>query len=227
MRIFVNEYTKVLAYTFIGLLFSYCSFFLIINIYHYQEVRKAYDNDVSKLEAYTSINNNIDLIKKNLNVNVDNYKGTTDKFDMLTLQQNLSSCVDDLDSENLKKIINKKSINIKNVEKLRELVSNDVVNKCLIEKLYYVTYNNSNIKFLTNDAVLVKMNIDTINSELEFINNDIINNSSLYFNTTDFLKTIDNKVGNNYNNLLNLYKRSSDVVLALSSKFNQEVKNNG
>ena len=226
MRVFINDYTKVLAYTIIGIIFAYSSFFLILNIYHYQEVRKTYNKEVNKLEDYNSIKQNIELINKNLDVNLDNYKGFEDDFDMATLQHNLLNCNDELNNTYFNNLQNKTSINIKDVEQMRSVVLNNVVNSCLIENLYYITYNRDNVNFLKNDEILLKINIDTINSEMNYINKDIMNNSGLYFYTNNTLNTIYNKPGDNFNNLLNLYKKSSDLVLTISSKFNQEVISN-
>ena len=226
MRIFINEYTKVLAYTFIGLLFAYCSFFFILNIYHYQEVRKTYNINIQKNEDYKSIIKNIDLIKDNIDVDVDNYNGSSNKLAMFTLQKNINSCLDDIDNNYLKSLKNKKSVDIKDAEKMKTVLVNDVINLCLIEKLYYVTYNNDDIKFLQKDAALLKSNIDGINVDGDFINKNIGSNSSLYFTTFDSSNNIYSKVGNNYEQLLNIYKRSTDVFLTISSKFGEEVRSN-
>ena len=223
MRIFINEYIKVLAYTFMGLLFAYSSFFLILNIYHYQEVRKSYSLDVADSENYKSIVANLKLIEKNLDVEVANYTGDSDGFAMATLQKNLYGCITDINNNSFKEMKAKKDINVKDTEALKNIVVNSVINSCLIEKLYYTTYDTKNIKFLSNDAILLKTNIDTINSEVDYINKAIMNNSSLSFNTTNSLNNVYNSVGDNYNNLLNLYKRSTDILLTVSSKFNKEV----
>lgn len=223
MRLFINEYTKVLAYTFIGLLFSYCSFYFIANIYHYQEIRRPYVVDVKEMDTYKSIIENIDLIEKNIDAPLQNYHGNENQAAMLDLRENLSNCVTNMDNEYLETLSKKKKINIKDVETLRGIVTNSVVNGCLIENMYHLTYEKEDIKFMKENSLFLKENIDTINSQLDFRKREILNNSSLYFNTNSSSNNFYNKTGDNFEQLLGIYKDSTELVLTVSSKFNNEV----
>lgn len=226
MRLFINEYTKVLAYAFIGLIFAYCSFYLIANIYHYQEIRKNYIVDVKEMDTYQSIIDNIDLIEKNIDVKIENYRGSENSTAMVDLRENLSNCVMSMDNEYLKTLSQKKEISIKDVETLRGVVTNSVVNGCLIENMYHLTYEKDDLKFMKDSSIFLKQSIDTINSQLDFRKRDILNNSSFYFNTNSAYSNVYNKTGDNFLQLLSIYEESTELVLSVSSKFNNEVIHN-
>ena len=208
MRIFINEYIKVLAYSLIGLLFAYSAFYLIANIYHYQEIRKTYDKNIVEIDNYKKIKNNINKIKDNITLDSNNYTEET-SLSVKQLRNNLSNCLTYLDNDYLKYLKSKEKVDIKDVENLRAVVSNDVIHGCLIANIYYITsHNEYNMPFL------------------EFNNRDIQNNSSFYFNTKFINNNNYDKVGDHFNNLLDIYKESSNLVLIISDKYNKEVTNN-
>lgn len=226
MRIFINEYIKVLAYSLIGLLFAYSAFYLIANIYHYQEIRKTYDKNIVEIDNYKKIKNNINKIKDNITVDSNNYTEET-SLSVKQLRNNLSNCLTYLDNDYFKDLKSKEKVDIKDVENLRAVVSNDVINGCLIENIYYITYQNEyNMNFLEFNNQIIKSHIDSLNNQLYYINRDIQNNSSFYFNTKFINNNNYDKVGDHFNNLLDIYKESSDLVLIISDKYNKEVTNN-
>lgn len=227
MRIFINEYIKILGYALTGLLFAYSSFYLIANIYHYQEIRKNYNKDIYNSENFQTIKSNIVKINKNISINNDNYIGSSSNASIIQLRNNLSNCLVYLDNDYFKTLEKKDSFNIQDVDVLRGIVLNDVINGCLIENIYYITYiNENNITFLTDDSQIIKNIIDSLNNRLYYINRDLQNNSSIYFNSKFISSNNYDKVGDNLNNLLDIYKESTDLVLIISDKYNKEVANN-
>ena len=226
MRIFINEYTKIFAYTFLGIIFAYASFYLFANIYHYQEVRKKHDIKLVEEDNYHNITSNVTKAKKNIEVDVDKYKGATDKLMMLQLKSGISSCISNINNEDFQKLASKEKITVVDVENLRQILVNNVINDCLIGDLYFVTSSKQNVKFLVQDRELIKLEIDSINSKTEYINKYLNNNSSLSFQTESANNNVFDSVGDSFQYLLDIYEDSSKVVLEISNKFNKEVTSN-
>jgi len=226
MRIFVNEYTKIAAYAFLGIIFSYASFYLIANIYHYQEIRKEVVINTKEMDSYVKTKHNLERIKRNNAINVDSYNGGIDSFWLLNLQSALTDCYDSMNNDVFKSLEKKQAINVKNVEALRQTLVNDVVNSCLIGNLYSVTSQDSKYTFLENDNKYIKSEIDSINKRTDFINRQLNNNSSLYFNTEFATKNVYNDVDDTFQYLLDIYKDSSNLLLEISNKYQEEVSSN-
>jgi len=226
MRIFINEYTKIFAYTILGIIFAYASFYLFANIYHYQEVRKTYDIKVEEMDNYHNIISNVKKIEKNTEADVNKYKGSTDKLMMFQLKSGLSTCATNLNNEDLKKLSKKEKITVIDVENFRQQIVNNVINDCLIGSLYFVTSPKQNVKFLEQDRDLIKMEIDSINKKAEYMNRYVNNNSSLSFQTESAKHNTFDSVGDSFQYLFDIYEDSSKLVLEISNKYNKEVTDN-
>lgn len=226
MRIFINEYTKIFAYTILGIIFAYASFYLFGNIYHFQEVRKQYDIKVDETDNYHNVVVNMERVKKNIEPDVNSYKGTTDKLMMIQLKSGLSNCVTNINNNDFKKLSEKKKITIVDVDNFRQLLVNNVVNDCLIEDLYFITSPKQDVKFLEQDRYLIKLEMDSINKRTEYINKYINNNSSLSFQTDSAKNNVFDSVGDSFQYLLDIYEDSSKLVLEISNKYSKEVTNN-
>ena len=226
MRIFVNEYTKIAAYAFLGIIFSYASFYFIANIYHYQEIRKEVSISLKENDTYVKIEQNLEKVKTVTEINVDSYHGSVDSFSLLSLRSSLTNCEESMNNEVFQSYGKKGKINIKDVEDFRETVVNEVINTCLIENMYSLTSKDSKYKFLESDKKYIKSEIESINQRAEIINKQLNNNSSFYFNTEFARKNVYNDVYDSFQYLLDIYKDTSDLVLEISDKYKSEVNAN-
>ena len=157
MRIFINEYTKVAAYAFLGIIFSYASFYLIANIYHYQEIHKEVAVNISDIDSYQNIKKNLIKVSNNNKTNISSYNGSVDSMRMLEFKSMLDSCYTTMNNEEFKSLENKVKLNIKDVENFRQVVINNVINDCLVEQLYHFTSEDINISFLEKDKKYLKL----------------------------------------------------------------------
>lgn len=226
MKQVLKEYAKVFSYTITGMVFVFASFYLIINIYHYEEVRDTFTVNMSDDINYKSIESRITNITKYTNVNVNKRKGKADKKFLSNLQSKLNYCNEALSNDEFKNLKEKKELSIKDVYNLRNALNAKVINGCLVEQLHYLTYYNDkdgSSDGLTKYSDMIKLNIDTISSKLNYIDKDLLNNSSYYYTTTTTKASVMNKPQDMFNDIMTTYDESASLVETLSKWLYEEV----
>lgn len=226
MKQILKEYIKVFSYAITGIVFVFASFYLIVNIYHMEEVSASFVLDVNKDTNYNEINEKISNIKKYTNVSVNKSKGKADKEFLATLNSKLSYCNTALENDTFKEFSSKKEMTIKDVYNLRNALSSNVINGCLVEQLHYLTYyddKDGNSDGLTKYSGYIKLNIDTIRSKLNYIDKDLLNNSSYYYNSSNANIAIMNKPKDMYEDIMTTYNQSASLVQMIAEWLYEEV----
>ncbi len=226
MKQIAKEYAKIFSYTITGIVFVFASFYLIINIYHMEEIADTFTFSLSEDSNYNEIKNRISNIEKYTNVNINKSKGKANKQFLSSLNTKLSYCKNALNNETFKELKNNKKIGIKDVYNLRNTLNSNVINGCLIEQLHYLTYYNDkdgNSDGLSNYSDYIKLNIDIISSRLNYIDKDLLNNSSYYYNSSNASTAVMNKTKDMYDDVMTTYNQSATLVEMLSKWLYTEV----
>lgn len=226
MKEVLKEYAKIFSYTVTGIVFIFASFYLIMNVYHMQEVSSSFSLNVEEDENYKEIKEKISNINKYTNVSINKSKGKADKQFLATLNSKLKYCSTALNNEVFKELENKKNMNIKDVYNLRNTLNANVINGCLVEQLHYLTYYNNkdgNSNGLTNYSNYIKLNIDSISNNLNYVDKDILNNSSYYYNSSNANLSVMNKHKDMYDTIMITYKEAASLVEMLSKWVYDEV----
>lgn len=226
MKQILKEYAKIFSYTMTGIVFVFASFYLIINIYHMKEVSASFILAIKEDANYNEINEKIKNIEKYTSVSVNKSKTKADKQFLANLNAKLKYCTNALNNDTFKGLANTKEMNIKDVYNLRNALSSNVINGCLIEQLHYLTYYNDkdgSSDGFTKYSDYIKLNIDTISSKLNYIDKDFLNNSSYYYNSTNVTASVMNKQKDMYEDIMNTYNQSASLVELVAKWLYEEV----
>lgn len=226
MKQILKEYVKILAYAITGIVFVFASFYLIMNIYHMEEVSSTFSLNVEEDTNYQEIKKKIDNTQKYTTVSVNDSIGKADKEFLATLKSKLTYCNTALNNDTFQELAHKKEMSIKDVYNLKNVLNANVINGCLIEQLHYLTYydnKDGNSDGLTNYSEYIKLNIDTIRSKLDYIDKDMLNNSSYYYNSSNATVSIMNKYQDMYDDIMTTYNQSASLVELLSKWLYEEV----
>ena len=90
MKNILKEYVKIFGYAITGIVFVFASFYLIINVYHMEELSQKANIDIKNNEKYKSIEEKIENINKNLDVSLNNSKKQVDKKFLSVLKSKLN-----------------------------------------------------------------------------------------------------------------------------------------
>lgn len=228
MKDFLKQYCNIIAYSLMGLIFAFASFFFIVNLYHQSEISRTFDVKVSEDASMVTLKNNINAIKSNIEgFNVNNYHGSLTSFQAMAAEQKLRSCVNILDSETIQELNEKDTLTIVDVYYLREKFENEVLGKCVIGELMWfqnVEKNNVDNEFLKANQGLVELYIKGMQSETSYLKKDLLNNSSFYFNTSLVASTLHHNVKDGYYDVMTSYNKASSLVKYFSEWFNEETK---
>lgn len=224
---YIKDYLKIIAYMFIGVVFSFSAFYLYINIFHIIELRKNYSIDISETAMVQDYYQKIDNIEKNISsFKAGSYKGTISTSKMMVVQQNLKQCATVLKSTYLEEIKENDAIQIVDVYKLRDSYENEILSECVINNLYWTLSpkeNNINSKVLIDNQELMKLYVESLKSNTSYLKKDLLNNSSYYFNTYTASSGVKDNVRDGFYETLSAYKEASLYVEYISNWFKNEV----
>lgn len=223
---FIKDYLKVISYMLIGIVFSVSSFYLFINIFHSLEINREYTVDVGDTALVKNYQERLVTIENNVqNFNYRTYTGAVDSTKMLMIQQNLKQCAIILNDTYLNEILDKQSIDIVDVYKLRDSYENRILSDCIINNLYWtldLDSNNVNSTSLKNNQELLNLYINRLKNATSYLKKDLLNNSSYYFNTSTASSGVKDNVRDGFYETLDAYKNASLYVEYLSQWFKNE-----
>lgn len=221
MKKFIREYLKIIASTTIGLVFIVASFYLVMNYYHSEELKKTLyisSNDIN----YTNYKEKISKIKANLNT--FNSKQNKDA-NLKTMYNKLVTCANVMQSDGT--LFN---LNVNNhfypldVYKLGSKFQTDILNVCWALHLSYLTEDDVAEEF-KDIAPYVVSSIQTIGNQTNFALSEIQNNSSYFYTTNITSSTIRNYLNADYTIIGNSYNQFASIILSLSEFINTDGNN--
>lgn len=225
---FLKQYLKIISYVCTGLVFVFASFYILANLYHYYELRKDYLASYNNDELTMIIDSNLAKIESNSNIyNPAAYHGKISNSNMLMIKQNLSNCVNAFNNETVNELRSKNKITIIDVYKLRESYENDVLNKCIVNNLSWLTTVDDSFgsKYLVNNKEITSLYIDSLlTAYTSYLKKDLLNNSSYYYNTSIASSSIKDNTRDGFYEVMDAYNRASKFVLYVSNWYKLEAE---
>ena len=227
---FVKQYVKIITYSLIGLAFAFASFYLLSNAYHYLEIRKDFVVDFNTQPLVSNINEKIAKVNQNVAAfNINTYSGNISSTRMSNISSGLKACINSFQNDTYKSMYGKKQISIIDVYNLRESYENDILGDCIVNNLYWTTTvenTNFNSTYLQTNSDMIKLYVDSLLSETSYLKNDLLNNSSYFYNTSIASASVKNNTKDGFYEVLNAYDRAASFVEFVSNWFYNEVEGN-
>lgn len=229
MKKFLLEYAKIIAYTLMGLIFAYASFYFLINLYHQKELQNTINVEVAKQSQYIGINEKISQVKQNIQQFQSNrYKGPIEVHQLLAIQGRMELCVRQFQNDTFVNLGKKTVLNVQDVNEFQLSYQNEILNNCVVEQLYDLSIRGEGAKYpipsLQAIAPFVRLDINNLLSSTNYLKTDLLNNSSYYFTTQHTSNTVQNKTSEGYGEVMGAYDRAADLLLNLSEWFLEEVE---
>ncbi len=224
---FLKQYCRIIAYSLMGLVFAFASFFLLINMYHQAEISKVYTISssyrTSVIDDYlTSVQN----IKDNLaSINPSDYEGTLTSSQAQTAYQKLNTCVTALSNDTISSTFDKQQVNIVDVYYLRESYENEAVKNCLGSLSWFADASEKEIKntFLLQNEKVLGLYINELAGKTNSLKSRLLNNSSFHFTTYISAITYD-EVSGSFTEVVDAYSDVATLTEELSNFLKQEME---
>ncbi len=217
----LREYSKIIGYTFVGLVFGAAFFLLFLNFYHYKDISKAYVPGENTQREYEDVKVKLQEVKNTIaSFNPNTYRGSKDKLMLMTINSKLLLCVNQYEDEDFQKLINKKEFTATDIYNFQNMYQNKIVNGCVVSQLYELGLTGESAKFrdpdLTAVAPFIKLNADMLRKDTEYVYKVLLNNGSYYFSSENTKRDIYDVARDSYNEVNRSYLNSVDLLLEVS-----------
>ena len=218
MKIFIKEYLKIIASAATGIVFLFASFYLVINYYHSQELKSDIyigEND-TKLVNYK---NTLDEINTNL-IKYQNKKQSNEEYN--EMYNRLMTCHNVMNQQDLyAKIETNRFYSPHDVYKLGANFQTQVLNICWALHLSTIK-DETKFKSFKNEAPFVASQVNIITRRVSDSIDELLNNSSYFYNTNITSKIVRNYLESDYLMITDSYQDFANIVLYLSEIINEE-----
>lgn len=200
----------IVSYIIITIVLGFAFFLFFINLYHMNEVNTKYIKSDEELVVSQDIKKEISIIESKLNdVDLDLYVDK-DNYELLSdTATRLNSCVNILKDEKLYNSMDKKEMSMLDIYKFQEDYENIIVNECLVKQLYGIS-NFNNKEDVMNK--FIKSNVDTLLTDVSYVKNNLLNNSSYYFTTNSAKINVFDLNKESYYQIISSYRKSVNFV---------------
>lgn len=200
----------IVSYIIITIVLGFAFFLFFINLYHMNEVNTKFIKSDEELVVSQDIKKEISIIESKLNdVDLDLYVDK-DNYELLSdTATRLNSCVNILKDEKLYNSMDKKEMSMLDIYKFQEDYENIIVNECLVKQLYGIS-NFNNKEDVMNK--FIKSNVDTILTDVSYVKNNLLNNSSYYFTTNSAKINVFDLNKESYYQIISSYRKSVNFV---------------
>lgn len=203
----ILDFISYLIITFImGLSF----FLLFINIYHYNEVNYVYEKDDEEIFIADELKKEVSVISLKLAaINLENYTKNANYSLLVDTNDRINKCVSILNNENLYNNLDKEKMSILDIYEFQENYQNNVVDECLVKQLYGIVDLGDESDIMNN---FIKNNIDIILTDVSYVKNNLLNNSSYYFSTNASKNNVFNLYKESYYQIVSSYRKTVNFV---------------
>lgn len=203
----ILDFISYLIITFImGLSF----FLLFINIYHYNEVNYVYEKDDEEIFIADELKKEVSVISLKLAaINLENYTENANYSLLVDTNDRINKCVSILNNENLYNNLDKEKMSILDIYEFQENYQNNVVDECLVKQLYGIVDLGDESDIMNN---FIKNNIDIILTDVSYVKNNLLNNSSYYFSTNASKNNVFNLYKESYYQIVSSYRKTVNFV---------------
>ena len=223
---FFKQYLKIINYAMMGLVFSFASFYLLSNAYHYLEIRKDLILDFNSQPLVKNLDQKVEKINENLSsFSIDNYHGDISVNQVQLIYFNLKSCVESFQNETIQSMRDKNKITIIDVYNLRESYENTILSSCIVNNLYWLTTINPDTfpsPYLLNNQDMIQLYINTLLDETTYLKKDLLNNSSYFYNTSIASSSVKDNTRDGFYEVMGAYNKAISFVEFISDWFNSE-----
>lgn len=227
---FLKQYIKIINYALMGLVFGFASFYILINAYHYLEIRKDYNANFDSQPLVIKFQDKIKNVKNNISkFNANTYKGRISTNQMVVISSNLNTCIDSFNNSTIASMKGKNKISIIDVYNLRESYENDILSNCIVNSLYWTTTLTTDSfasEFIVNNRQMMSLYVNTLLGQTSYLKKDLINNSSYFYNTSIASASIKNNTKDGFYEVLDSYNKAASFVEFISEWFRDEVEGN-
>lgn len=222
MKNMLQQYLKVMGTTLVGLAFGFSFFYLFLNFYHYQEIRRTvYFNPVSD-STYLKINKTLDRVSNKISsLNIYDSNSTMSISERNQLKNKLKSCVSMIDTEKLNSLKEKNQIDIKDVYELYDSYEKNVLNNCIITNLSsFVTPGK-----IENQTKEILQSYQTVLiQDTSYLKKDLFNNGTYHFSTDSTTVAIKNRARDGFYEVLSAYNRAADFLEIVTDYYISELE---
>ena len=228
MKNFICEYLRLIGYTVVGLVFAYCSFYLLINLYHQRELANTMTYSAQEDTVYNSVMTKIEDAKNKINqFQSSDYTGAVPVHQLLNIQGRLQICTRQFENDTFLALKDKKELTILDVEELRKSLQNDVLNSCMVEQLYDLAVADETDRFdiptLRTIAPYLELDIKNLLASNNYLTSDYQSNHIYYFTTSHSRLSFFDKLKLGYAEVIATYNRAADLLVEISNWFEEEV----
>ena len=226
MKKVIKEYIDVLANIAIGIVFSFSSFLLIINIYHQSDINYTYIKNDLDSNTNKEIRKKLKNIEKNISTyDINAYKGNKDKQSLFFIQSKLKTCVSSINNKKFNTILDKQKLNIVDIYNMQQFYQSNIVNDCIIKEIYDITIDNSKYKSTSLEKIkpFLEDNIDLLKDSTDYVKKVIKDNSNYYYSNRTSKQTLYNNIDDSYYEILTNYTKAVDFIEDFSVWYKDEV----
>lgn len=213
MKKILVEYSNIISYTVIGIVFGFTFFLLFLNLYHYEDVNDVYKKQDSDYQINKELKEKLNSISLNINsVQLNNTSSNYANFSSIGLK--LNTCIERINTNKFDELLSKKSISISDVYEMQQFYKIDISNECLVKQLYGMTLIENN---QYADALsFIEDNIEKLKDSTDYVEKVIKNNSSYSFTSSSTKDDIYNQVRDSYYSIINDYVDAIDFIYDVS-----------
>ena len=217
MKKILVEYSNIISYTVIGIVFGFTFFLLFLNLYHYEDVNDVYKKQDSDYQINKELKEKLNSISLNINsVQLNNTSSNYANFSSIGLK--LNTCVERINTNKFDELLSKKSISISDVYEMQQFYKIDISNECLVKQLYELNVGNNQNEYneYIDTITFIEDNIEKLKDSTDYVEKVIKNNSSYSFTSSSTKEDIYNQVSDSYYSIINDYVDAIDFIYDLS-----------
>lgn len=225
MKMIFRQYIQIIGYSLVGIAFGFAFFYLFLNFYHYQELRREVYMDFSTDATVLQLNEILQSTEEKLQTfDQSNYVGTLDYADAGLWQTKLNVCVQSFKNETYQNILTKNIITIKDVYDFRESFEKEILNGCVVKQLYSLTGDHPvNSPFILENKKLLRNYMDDLLQDTSYLKKDLYANSNYFFTTDMVALSVKNDVKDGFYEVMASYIKAAKFLDNISDWYQKEV----
>lgn len=201
---------NLISYLIVMFVLGLGFFLFFINIYHYNEVNYVYEKDTEEMLIVDELKKEVNTISLKLGeVNLENYTDNENYLLLVDTNERLNKCISILNSEELYNSLENEVMDILDIYKFQEIYENDVIDECLVKQLYGIVDLGDKSDIMNN---FIKNNIDIILTDVSYVKNSLLNNSSYYYSTNSSKNNVFNLYKESYYQIVSSYRKTINFV---------------
>lgn len=212
MREFIIDFLKILSNCVLVICFAFSAFLLIINIYHYEDVKYKYDVNIEEDVRYEEYKVSLAKTDKKMkSVSTDGSKYFQYGRVIGDYYDSCSKKINDSSYNNLKD----DNIGIVDIYKFNSEILNDLNLSCLVSISSFIEESSEEVDFKYNPSTMIEIvgdKRDLIQLNAQSLIDSGLANSSYSFSTDVFKGTIYNKNRSDFNLTIKNYTLIASVL---------------